>query len=150
MTARVGGRVLLALALVAVAFSLRGRATDRSPERAVRAWLDAAARGDDRTCLALSDGALRTALASVREQQGPAAFRAGLRDWMAGLRGVALSRSGGGAANDVELDIELVFDGRNERQRARLVRRWNGWRLARLDGAVAVAPPIRYGTPAFD
>ena len=144
------GQVLLAVALAIFAFWMRGRGGPASPEAAVQAWFDAAGRGDDRACLSLVSGPLRASLESTRTQQGAAAFRQGLRSSVAGLRGVAVARAGEGADGRVELDVDLVFDAKNERQRAVLVSDGRSWTITAFGSAGDVIPPVRYGTPAFE
>jgi len=136
------------LVVLGLWFHRRGGGAGR-PESVVSAWYDAAARGDEAACLALTDGPLRSSLRSTLDQQGREAFRAGLRASAAGLRGISTRRLGE-ETDAVALEVELVYEDRNERQTARLVRRAGRWRLAELGGAEAVRPPVRYGTPVYE
>ncbi len=140
----------LAIVLLLFALWLRGRGGPATPEAAVQSWFEAVARGDDRACLALAAGDLRASLVSTRAQQGTEAFRAGLRASVAGLRGVAVSRADDGQDGRAEVDVDLVFDAKNERQRAILAPARRGWAITALGGAEAVRPPVRYGSPAFE
>lgn len=140
----------LAIVLLLFALWLRGRGGPATPEAAVQAWFEAVARGDDRACLALAAGDLRASLVSTRAQQDAAAFRAGLRASVAGLRGVAVSRADDGPDGLAAVDVDLVFDAKNERQRATLVPAGRGWAITAFGVASGVTPPVRYGTPAFE
>lgn len=146
---RIAGRVALIAAMIVLACWLRNRSASgaASPESAAQAWYDAAARGDDRAYLAAAGGDLRARLETARREQGAESFRRGLRDTLAGLRGLAVSRadSAGGGATAVE--AELVFAGRNERQRLVLERNGAGWIVVGVSASQGARPPVAYGAP---
>ena len=49
-----------------------------------------------------------------------------------------------------ELEVELGFADRNERQRIVLIRQSGGWLIDRIDKADTVKPPVPYDAPIFD
>lgn len=143
-------RIGVALALVALAFTLRGReGLPETPEAAVSAFFDAAGRGDEDTYLRLVTGELRTSLTQTQAQMGSEAFRKDLVRSAANIKGLAVTRTESAPAGSVAIDVELVFADRNERQRMILRQDGGGWVITSIEPAVAVNPPIPYGTPVF-
>jgi hypothetical protein len=145
--------VLAAVVILLVAVGLALRSRDRAaatPEAAINAWFDAAARGDDRACLALVSGTLRASLEETRSQLGAEAFRKGLQVSMTGIKGFAVTAAGGATANVAAFDVDLVFSDRNERQRMLLTPQGGGWVIASISKADARKPAIPYGTPVFE
>ena len=124
-----------------IAFHARGRRQPAVPGRP---------RGDAPAYLATLAGTLRSSFESTRAQIGAEAFAASLRESVAGIKGFAISPVGESSPDRAELDVELVFSDRNERQRFVLVRQSGGWLVARIDKADTVKPPIPYDAPVFD
>jgi len=148
---RIAVPMALVLALSAVALLLRGNGRlPPTPEESVGRFFQAAQRGDAPAYLALLSGTLRSSAESTQSQLGSAAFAASLRESVAGLKGYAVSPIGETTLDRAELDVELVFSDRNERQRFRLLRQSGGWQVASIDKADMVKPPIPYGTTVFD
>ena len=146
--------VVLGLVGLAFLFRKRPRPLPATPEDAVNAFFDAADRGDDEAYLALLDEALRESLENTRAQVGPDRFRQDLRKSVAGMKGLAVSRSdeaGGDRASPresrVTLDVDVVFADRTERQRIVVSRKETGWAVTDLGAAKLGVPKIRYGTP---
>jgi hypothetical protein len=121
-----------------------------APDDAVNRLFQAAQRGDAPAYLATVTGELRSALESTQSQIGAEAFATSLRESAAGIKGFAVSPAGESTPDRAELDVELVFSDRNERQRFVLLRQSGGWLVARIDKADTVKPPIPYGAPVFD
>jgi hypothetical protein len=150
-TKQIAVPALLVVALAAVALVLRGKGRlPPTPEDAVRVLLEAAQRGDAPVYLATLTGTLRTSFESTQSQIGAAAFSASLRESAAGIKGFAMSPAGESSRDRADLDVELVFADRNERQRFVLVRQSGGWLIAAIDKADTFKPPMPYGAPAFD
>jgi len=151
-------QVGLALALVAVAFALRGRrpalsgkpATRTTPEGVVRALFEAASRGDDEAYLALTGGEFRASLLQSRRDLGRAAFRESLKRTTEGVKGLAMVREGSRPDGGLALQVELTFLDRNERQTVVLARRDGGWVVVWMGPARRVVPAVPYGAPAFE
>jgi hypothetical protein len=150
-TKQIVAPTLLILVLAGVAFLLRGKGRlPATPEEAVNLLFQAEQQGDAAAYLAILSGGLRTSSESTQAELGAKAFANGLREAVAGMKGLAISSAGESSADRVELDVELVFPDRNERQRFILVREGGGWRIAQIDNANTVKPPIPYGAPVFD
>jgi hypothetical protein len=143
--------ILVAALLVTVAIFLRGREQQRpaTPEAAVNAFFEAAARGDDRAYLDLVAGPLRAALEETRSGVGPEKFRQGLKDSATGLKGLAITAGRDAPPDQVALDVELVFADRNERQRMLLVPQGAAWVIVSMSAASGQKPAIPYGTPVY-
>lgn len=150
-TKRIAGPTLLMFALVAVAIGARGKGRlSPTPGDAVNRLFQAAQRGDAPAYLAALTGPLRTSFESTQSQVGTDAFAASLRESVAGMKGLAISPSGEASLDRAELDVELVFPDRNQRQRFVLLRQSGGWLIASIDKANTVKPPIPYGATVFD
>ena len=144
-------RIAVVVALVAAAFLLRARhRLPDTPEAAVSAFFDAAARGDDGAYLRLASGELRNSLENTKAQLGTPEFQESLRRSAAGIKGLAVTRAGGAPADFVAVDVEIVFADRIERQRMLLAPQGSGWTIASIEAAEMVKPPIPYGTPVFE
>ncbi len=144
-------QIAVVVALVAVAFLLRGRdRLPQTPEDAVSAFFDAAGRGDDDAYLRLVAGQLRESLENTRDQLGTEAFRKDIQRSVAGIKGLAITQSNEARPGTTAIDVEIVFADRNERQRMLLVQTRNGWAITDIDKATMVKPPIPYGTPVFE
>lgn len=141
--------VIAALVAVALLFRARDRLPD-SPEQAVSALLDAAARGDDGSYLRLTSGGLREALEAARSQLGVGAFCESLRRSTSGMTGVGVTRRPDAPAGRTVLEVDLVFADRVERQRMTLVDGGDGWTIESIATADVVKPPVPYGTPVFE
>lgn len=143
-------QIVVVLALIAAAFLLRGRDwLPTTPEDAVSAFFDAAGRGDDAAYLRLVGGELKISLEHTRAQLGAEGFRKELQRSAAGIKGLAVTRSGNAPPGRVSLDVDIVFVDRNERQRVLLVQEGSGWQITSIKPAATVKPPIPYGTPVF-
>jgi len=148
---RIAVPTILVLVLAAVALLLRGKGRlPPTPDDAFTWFLQAAQRGDAPAYLAILTGTLRSSFESTQSQIGADAFAASLRDSVAGLKGYAVSPIGEAAPDRAELDVEMVFSDRNQRQRFILLRQNGGWLIASIDKADTVKPPIPYGATVFD
>jgi len=144
-------QILLVLGLCFLAVVLRRRDDlPKTPEDTVSAFFDAAANGDDDTYLKLVSGRLRESLQYDRDQIGIRAFRDNLRRSASGIKGLAITRKDGAPADQVGLDLEIVFADRNERQQILLARQGNGWVITSIDSAVTTSPSKPYGSPVYE
>jgi len=143
--------VVLALALVGLAFVLRGRnRLPASPGAAIQAFFDAASSGDDEAYLRLAANDLRRSLEETRSRLGAEAFRENLRRSVSGIKGLAVSRGGDAPEGFAAMDVEIVFADRNERQKMLLLQTGMGWAISSIEKARRIEPPIPYGTPVFE
>jgi hypothetical protein len=143
--------IAIAVGLVAIALFLRGRGRlPETPDDTVAAFFDLAGKGDDVGYLRLVTGTLRSTLESTRSQLGVAQFRDNLRQSTSGMRGFAVQRGNDAPPGGVALEVELVFNDRNEKQRFVLIDEGNGWAISDIQKASMVKPPVAYGTPVFE
>jgi hypothetical protein len=154
-------KIAVVALLVGVAIALRGR--DRvpvAPQEAASAALDtasdvvnrlydAAGKGDDAAYLRQVSGKLRESLEYERSQLGVEAFRAGLRQSAAGIKGLAVTQRSDGPSGTIALDVEIVFADRNETQKVLLAPQGRTWVITSMETAEVAKPPIPYGTPVF-
>jgi len=151
-------QVVLVVALVGVAFALRGRrsmpagslAQGKTPEEVVKALFEAASRGDDKGYLALAGGEFLTSSIESRRDMGAEAFRESLRRSVEGVKGLAMTRRGQGSDGSVTLEVELTFVDRNERQRLVLAPKGRSWVVVSMTRARRIVPSVPYGTPVFE
>jgi len=151
-------QVVLVVALVGVAFALRGRRPTstgglgprETPEAVVKALYEAASRGDDKGYLALAGGEFLTSSLESRKDMGAEAYRESLRRSVEGVKGLAMTRVGQGADGSVTLEVELTFVDRNERQRVVLAPKGRSWVVVAMSRAQRVVPSVPYGTPVFE
>ena len=148
---RWGPPAALILLLVAAALLMRGRGRlPETPEDAVTALFDAAARGDADGYLRLLGGDVRAAVEQNRAELGGEKHAASLRRSVAGVKSMAISRGADAGPNAVALDVDLVFVERNEMQRLLLMQQGSGWVVMKIERAEARKPPVAYGAPAFE
>ncbi len=140
--------LVLAAALAAVLLRQRDRLYE-TPEDTVSAFYQAAANGDDQLYLRLVGDELRSSLSEVRKQRGRTAFQEDLRRSARGIKGRAMSRLPVAPADQVGIDVELVFADRNQRQRLLLAPRDGGWVIESMGPAETIKPLIPYGTPVM-
>ncbi len=148
---RWGLPVAVAVALVAVALALRGGRSPLppTPQQAVNALFDAAAKGDDQAYLGLLGGELRDRLEETRSQLGREAFCRDIERSAAGVKSLAIAGGGDASSGTVELEVEIVYADRVVRQQMVLTHQRNGWLITAMGPATEVQPPVPYGTPAF-
>ncbi len=143
--------VILATALAAAAFALRGKGRlPDTPEEAIKAFFAAAESGDAAAYLSLVTGPLRGSFEETQKQLGAAACRDSLRSSTTGLKGFAVSRVSETAEDRAELDVELVFADRSERQHFGLIRESRGWSIVSIDRSEVEKPDKPYGATVFE
>ena len=144
-------KALVVVVLIAGAFALRGREKmgAQTPEAAVSAFFDAAAKGQDEAYLAATTGAMRKSLESTRSQLGVKRFRESIKKTTQGVKAYAFIPREGAEDDVALLDVEIVFVDRKEVQRVRVRRTGSAWAIAEMSQAETVKPLIPYGTPVF-
>ncbi len=109
--------------------------------------LDAARAGNVSAYLASYSGPMRASLEqSVRESTN-AAFAAYLRDSNSVIKGVAVNEPQIIGDREASVQVEYVYQDRNEVQIMHLEKVGDGWRIARVEGAERIKTLIPYGTP---
>ncbi|HLK63421.1 MAG TPA: hypothetical protein VKU19_08275 [Bryobacteraceae bacterium] len=118
-----------------------------TPQEAIYAMLDAARSGNVAGYLARYTGEMLASLeASIRESTEPA-FSQYLRDSNATVKGVAVNEPQFTGESEAAVQVEYVYQDRNEVQILHLEKQRGEWRIARVEGAERIKTLVPYGTP---
>lgn len=139
------GATVLRQADFGTSFLPMGQKSDPTPQDAVYAMLDAARAGDVSTYLACHTGPMDQSLRRTISESSD--FAEYLRDSDAALRGVAIKEPQVLAYDEVRVDVEYVFQDRNESQVLYLAKTPDGWKIARVEPTERLQTPVPYGTP---
>lgn len=144
----------LALAIIVVFVLVRrpGSSFNRrepaaGPAEAIYAMLDAARGGDIRAYLLHYSGPMNATLRRAVADQGEAAFKNYLVSSNAAIKGVAVMDPQPVSDGEVAIQVEYVFQDRNERQTMYLENRGGAWTIYRVDTSEHVKTAVPYGTP---
>lgn len=119
----------------------------QKPEDVIFAMFDAMEKGDVHRYLSLlGDGAKKRAELILKEV-GRREFARQLRNMHEGIKGIAVSLLDQVSEDEILLRVELVFESRNEVQKARMKRVNGTWKVVEMMQAEHLTPPILYGTP---
>jgi len=127
--------------------SLNRREAATGPADAVYAMLDAARGGDIRAYLSHYSGAMNATLQRAVIDQGEAGFKNYLISSNAAIKGVAVMDPRPVSDGEVAIQVEYVFQDRNERQTMYLQNRDGAWTIDRVDTSEQVKTAVPYGTP---
>jgi hypothetical protein len=125
----------------------RAGPAETGPEGAIYAMLEAARAGDVSAYLAQYSGQMASTLRAVVAEKSEPGFRDYLRSTNAEVKGVAVSGVRQVSDTEAELQLEYIFQDRNEVQSIKLERQSGRWKIARVDGAERVKTLVPYGTP---
>lgn len=142
----------LAMIIVFVLFrrpdsSFNHREPSPGPAEAIYAMLDAARGGDVKAYLSHYSGPMNATLQRAVAEQGEAGFKNYLVSSNAAIKGVAVMDPRPVSDGDVAIQVEYVFQDRNERQTMYLQNRGGGWTIYRVDTSEQVKTAVPYGTP---
>jgi len=118
-----------------------------TPQDAVYQMLEAARRGDVRRYLEAYTVQMQAALKAAIAEQTERDFGAYLRQLHRPIKGVAVTEPQRLSEREVRLQVEYVYQDRNEAQTMYLEKVGRTWRIARVDAAERVPTVIPYGTP---
>mgnify|MGYP001157478025 FL=1 len=139
--------------IAAVLYARSPKSGEGPPEDAVHRMVKAANNGDIRAYLDCFEGELSARLRAARKEFGDQRFSNDIRQRVAGMTGIAISRASpeeaGGEPAVAALRVEQVFRDRNEVQIFRLRRSRGVWRIKSMGSAATVQMPIPYGTPVY-
>jgi len=138
---------LLAFALARRSVGRGEPAAQSGPESAVYAMLEAARAGDVAAYLAQYSGPMAATLRAVVAEKSEPGFRDYLRATNAEVKGIAVSGIRQISDSEAELQLEYVFQDRNEVQSIRLERQSGRWKIVRVDSAERIKTLVPYGTP---
>ncbi|HKE26624.1 MAG TPA: hypothetical protein VKB88_29925 [Bryobacteraceae bacterium] len=120
---------------------------ETGPEGAVYAMLEAARTGDVSAYLAQYSGQMASTLKAVIAEKSESGFRDYLRSTNAEVKGIAVSGLHQVSDSEAELQLEYIFQDRNEVQTVKLDRLSGRWKIVRVDSAERVKTLVPYGTP---
>jgi hypothetical protein len=139
--------ILILAGLLGVAVLRRNAARQpSSPQDTIYRMLDAARSGNAAAYLGEYTGQMEAHLKQVLAEKGDAAFQRYLISANAEIKGVAVSPPKETAAGEVEIQVEYVYQERNEVQRIGLEQRGGRWKIARVDSAERVQTLVPYGS----
>ena len=155
MTSKRTTTIITVLAMAALlAFAIARRNVRRGestlaagPEGAVYAMLEASRAGDVSAYLAQYSGPMAATLRAVVAEKSEAGFRDYLRATNAEVKGIAISGVRQVSDSEAELQLEYIFQDRNEVQSVKLERQAGRWKIVRVDSAERVKTLVPYGTP---
>jgi hypothetical protein len=122
-------------------------ASETGPEGAIYTMLEAARAGDVSAYLSQYSGPMASTLRAVVAEKSEAGFRDYLRSTNAEVKGIAVSGVHQVSNSEAELQLEYVFQDRNEVQSVKLERERDRWKIVRVDSAERVKTLVPYGTP---
>lgn len=125
----------------------RPAAPDATPRDTIYQMLDAARAGDPSAYVSHYTGAMEAQLRQTISEKSDAGFKQYLLSSNAEIKGVALAEPKLLSDNEAEVDVEYVYQDRNEMQKMYLEKHGDRWKIARVDGAERVKTLVPYGTP---
>jgi hypothetical protein len=116
------------------------------PRDTVYRMLDAARSGDAAAYLDCFSGQMASNLRQSRSEMGVDGFTRYLTETNRQVKGVTLSEPVAVTDREVRVQIEYVYEDRNEAQQMHLEKTAQGWRIARIDSTARVPTLVPYGT----
>jgi hypothetical protein len=114
---------------------------------AVYAMFDAAKQGNVDAYLEAYSGAVRASLDQSLAEQGREKFAAYLREQTASVKGIALQEPQKLTDAQARIQVEYVYQDRNETQWLTLDKAGSAWKIVRIEAAQRVKTLVPYGTP---
>jgi len=140
--------VAVALVLAAVLYNVMNREREASrPQDAVFSVMDSARAGDVSAYVDGFAGAMRDELAKEVKRRGQAGFAEYLREQVRDVAGVYIGNAKRLGEGQVELEVDLVFPTRAEKQRYLLVKGGREWKISDVRSAEYSRPVEEYGAP---
>lgn len=129
------------------ATSLTSAAVATPVQDAVYAMFEAAQRGDVSAYLNAYAGSVRASLDQSVAEQGNEKFANYLREQTASVKGIAVQEPQAVTAAQAKIQIEFVYQDRNETQWMTLDKTGAGWKITRIEAAQRIKTLVPYGTP---
>jgi hypothetical protein len=142
--------LLLAGLLAAAALrrtGVRRAALPATPQDAIYRMLDAARAGDGSAYLRQYAGEMEAQLRQAAAEKTEADFKSYLQTSNAEIKGVAVSEPKTLPDREVEVEVEYIYQDRNETQRMYLKKYGDEWKITRVSGAERVKTLAPYGSP---
>ena len=152
MTRNLGATALTVVVLAAgLAVALRDRLPERradtgEPSDVFWEMVEASREGEASAYLELFAGEVRQQLETVQGEMGEAAFEQYLRQRVANLKGVAVTRKEE-LGEIFRLEVEYVREASYETQNLDLRSSRGRWRIVAVGPTQEREPPVPYGTP---
>lgn len=143
--------VLLLAGLVAAGVlrksGMRTAVPSATPQESIYRMLDAARAGDTAAYLRQYAGTMEAHLRQAIVERSEADFKKYLQSSNAEIKGVAVAEPKMLSEREAEVQVEYIYQDRNEVQRMVLEKQGEDWKITRVDGAERVKTLIPYGSP---
>ena len=143
--------ILLLAGLLAAAMlrrtGIRRAELPATPQDAIYRMLNAARAGDGTAYLRQYGGEMEAQLRQAAAEKTEADFKSYLRSSNAEIKGVAISEPKTLPDREVEVEVEYIYQDRNETQRMYLEKFGGEWKITRVNGAQRVKTLTPYGSP---
>ena len=118
-----------------------------TPQDAIYRMLNAARAGDGNAYLRQYAGEMEAQLRQAAAEKTEADFKSYLQTSNAQVKGVAVSEPKVLPDREVEVEVEYIYQDRNETQRMYLKKYGSEWKITRVNGAERVKTLTPYGSP---
>jgi hypothetical protein len=143
--------ILLLAGLLAAAVlrrtGIRRAEIPATPQDVIYRMLNAARAGDGRAYLRQYGGEMEAQLRQAAAEKTEADFKSHLQTSNAQVKGVAISEPKNLSDRAVEVEVEYIYQDRNETQRMYLEKYGGEWKITRVNGAERVKTLTPYGSP---
>jgi hypothetical protein len=126
---------------------IRRVALPATPQDAIYRMLNAARAGDGRAYLSQYAGEMEAQLRQAAAEKTEADFKSYLQTSNAQVKGIAVSEPRILPDREVEVEVEYIYQDRNETQRMYLKKYGGEWKITRVNGAERVKTLTPYGSP---
>jgi hypothetical protein len=149
MTKDVLAKALTAILVVALpaVVALRKKSVNATPQATIFNMMADARKGDAKSYLSRYTGEMEASLKQAIAERTEAGFNNYLRSSNAEIKGVAVQEPKPLSDREVELDVEYIYQDRNEAQKVYLEKTSGGWKIARVESIERVKTLVPYGTP---
>ena len=117
-----------------------------TPEKCIQRWLEAAQAGDAKTYLNCFAGRMHDRLASGFNSRSVDDSNARLKSGTADLKSYVTTDTKRLSETEATLLLERIYGDRNDKERVRLKRFGNQWKIVEMTPVDRFAPEIPYGT----
>jgi hypothetical protein len=118
-----------------------------TPQDVIYRMLNAARAGDGSAYLRQYGGEMEAQLRQAAAEKTEADFKSYLETSNAQVKGIAISEPKNLSDREVEVEVEYIYQDRNETQRMYLEKFGGEWKITRVNGAERVKTLTPYGSP---
>lgn len=123
---------------------------ETGPESAIWRMIDASRAADPEKYLGCYSGEMERQLRQNYREMGADRFREYLLSTHRQIKGIAVSPPQMSSAGEAGIDVEYVYQDRNERQRVVVRREGSQWKIVQVQGAERIKTLVPYGTPVTE